>query len=112
MLTEQFCPAQQVAECTSLDQLPAGGRGGWAGVGVGRGGDLVTVLVWVGVGALTGGVGGMGWRHSAWPPACSEQATLESQESEHGKGITGKACRPQDPRFQLAGSRSLPPNMT
>ena len=40
------------------------------------------------------------------------KATLESQESEHGKGITGRACRPQDPRFQLAGSRSLPPNMT
>lgn len=38
--------------------------------------------------------------------------TLESQEPEHGKGSTGKACSPQGPRVQVAGSESLPPNMT
>ena len=56
MLTERFCPAQQAAKCTSLAQLPAGGREGWAGGGWGRGGGLVTALVGAEVGALTGGV--------------------------------------------------------
>lgn len=108
MLTEQFCPAQQVAECTSLDQLPAGGRGGWAGTGVGRGGDLVTALVGVGVEALTGGVGGMGWRHSAWPPACSEQRQLWSHRNQSmGRGSQGGPAAPRIP-----GSSWLVPDLS
>lgn len=37
---------------------------------------------------------------------------LESQEPEHGKRRTGRACSPRGPKFQVAGSESLPPNMT
>lgn len=103
MLTERFCPAQQAAKCTSLAQLPAGGRGGWAGAGVGerwRPGRSP---------ALTGGVRGVegGILHSHLPAqskADSGVTGTRARKGEHREGL-----QPPGPQVPGGWFRISPP---